>query len=70
MNHELISVIIPTYKRCQILAKAVNSVINQTYKNWELIIIDNNSNDGTEELIANFHNNKILFLFYVKIETN
>lgn len=62
MNHELISVILPTYKRCQILTKAVNSVINQTYKNWELIIIDNNSNDGTEELIKNYYNNKISFL--------
>jgi glycosyltransferase involved in cell wall biosynthesis len=62
MNHELISVILPTYKRCQILNKAVDSVINQTYKNWELIIIDNNSNDGTEELIKNYYNNKIFFL--------
>ena len=62
MKNELISIILPTYKRCQILTKAINSVIDQTYKNWELIIIDNNSNDGTKELIKNYDNNKILFL--------
>jgi len=59
----LISIIIPTYKRVEKLKRAVDSVINQTFTNWEIIIIDNNSGDGTKELIFNYKNPKIKILF-------
>lgn len=42
--NELISVIIPTYKRSKTLKRAIDSVINQTYKNIEIIVVDDNSN--------------------------
>lgn len=44
MNNDkpLVSVIIPTYKRADMLTKAIDSVINQTYKNIEIIVIDDN----------------------------
>jgi glycosyltransferase involved in cell wall biosynthesis len=54
-----ISVIIPTYNRSYCLGKAINSVINQTITNWELIIIDNYSTDNTKELICNFNDSRI-----------
>jgi len=57
----LFSVILPTFKRVNKISKAIDSVINQTYQNWELIIIDNMSNDGTKELVERHHNKKILF---------
>ena len=57
----LFSIILPTYKRNHKVSMAVESVINQTYENWELIIIDNNSNDGTKELIEKYQNKKIFF---------
>lgn len=41
----LISVIIPTYNGEKFLPKLISSVINQTYKNWELIIVDDRSTD-------------------------
>ena len=47
----LISIVIPTYNREKKLKKAIFSVINQSYKNWELIIVDNNSSDKTEEIV-------------------
>ena len=55
------SVIIPTYNQCLYLKKAVKSVLNQTYKNYEIIIIDNFSKDKTEELIKEFKTSKIIY---------
>ena len=47
----LISVIIPTYQRCNKLKVAIESVLSQTYDNYEILIIDDGSKDGTEEMV-------------------
>jgi len=58
----LISVIIPTYNREKIIERAINSVINQTYKNWELIIVDDGSTDNTKKVLEPYlKNNKIKY---------
>jgi glycosyltransferase involved in cell wall biosynthesis len=44
----LISIIIPTYNHAHFLGRALQSLLDQTYSNWEAIIIDNYSEDGTE----------------------
>jgi len=56
MNGEtsLISIIIPTYNRAYIIRETLDSIIAQTYKNWECIIVDDGSTDGTEELIEEY----------------
>ncbi|GAX40090.1 family 2 glycosyl transferase [Tolypothrix sp. NIES-4075] len=51
LNNPHISVIIPTYNRIQYLQRAINSVINQTYTNYELIVVDDASTDGTVNFI-------------------
>jgi len=56
-----VSIIIPTYNRLSKLKNAINSVLSQTYENFEIIIIDNNSTDGTEEYIYSLNNKKIKF---------
>jgi glycosyltransferase involved in cell wall biosynthesis len=43
---EKVSVIIPTYKRCQFIDRAINSILNQTHTNFEIIVVDDNG-DGT-----------------------
>jgi glycosyltransferase involved in cell wall biosynthesis len=58
----LISIIIPTYNHADFLGLCLQSVIDQTYKNWEAIVIDNNSNDNTEFVITNFNDNRIRLL--------
>ena len=46
-----ISVVIPTYNRVQFLKRSIDAVINQTIKPFEIIIVDDGSNDGTEALV-------------------
>ena len=55
----LISVVIPTYNRADFLQAALNSVLCQTYQNWEIIVVDNNSIDDTEKIVTSFNNDKI-----------
>jgi glycosyltransferase involved in cell wall biosynthesis len=59
----VVSVIIPTYNRVEKLKRAIDSVINQTFSDWEIIIIDNHSKDGTKELINEYNSSKIKILF-------
>jgi len=48
------TVILPVYNRAGLLNGAINSVIHQTFDDWELIIIDDGSTDGTAEVCADF----------------
>ena len=50
----LVSVIIPTYNRASIVGKAIDSVLNQTYTNIQLIVIDDGSDDDTVTFIKNY----------------
>lgn len=47
----LISIIIPTYNRAEIIGQTLDSIIQQAYENWECIVIDDRSEDYTEELL-------------------
>lgn len=51
MEENLVSVIMPAYNSANYIEEAIESVVNQSYKNWELIIVDDNSNDNTEEIV-------------------
>lgn len=51
------SIIIPTHNRAKMISIAVESVLSQTFNNWELIIIDDGSSDYTEKLILSYVNN-------------
>jgi glycosyltransferase involved in cell wall biosynthesis len=55
----LVSVIVPTYNRGYILPQAINSIVKQTYTNWELLIIDDGSTDNTKEVVAKNRDSRI-----------
>ena len=56
-----VSVVIPTYNHAKFLGKALESVIYQTYRNWEVIVIDNKSTDGTRQVIENYKDPRIQY---------
>jgi len=58
----LVSVIMPTYNHAQFIGEAIDSVLNQTYRNFELIIIDNYSEDDTEEIVLSYKDDRIKYL--------
>ncbi len=60
---DLVSVIIPTYNRRNFLKIAIDSVLKQTYKNFELIIIDDGSTDNTEELVKSYKESRIKYFY-------
>ncbi len=56
MKYPAISVLIPTYNYAHFLDEAIGSVFDQTYTNFELIIVDNHSTDNTEEVVGKYLN--------------
>ncbi len=54
MQDIIVSIVMPTYNRSQLIKLAIRSVLNQNYYNWELIIIDNESTDRTKEVVELF----------------
>lgn len=62
--NDLVSVIIPSYNRKEFLIEAVESVLKQTYKNTEIIIIDDGSTDGTEAIVKEKYKNNQLISFF------
>ena len=63
-----VDVILPNYNKAEFLEEAINSVITQTYKNWHLYIIDDNSSDNSEKIIDKFSNLKNVTI--IKLQKN
>lgn len=54
IKQHLVSVIVTTCNRCELLPRAIDSVINQTYKNIEIIVVDDCSNDNTRRVVEEY----------------
>jgi glycosyltransferase involved in cell wall biosynthesis len=60
-NNEIISVVIPVYNRERLIGKTIKSILEQTYNNFEILIIDDNSTDGTKEAITKINDSRIRY---------
>lgn len=63
-NTPLVSIIIPAFNRANLIGHSIESIINQTYLNWELIVVDDGSTDETEKVVLNYciKDNRIKYL--------
>ncbi|RTE67155.1 glycosyltransferase [Amphritea opalescens] len=59
VSYPLVSVIIPVYNGATYIAEAVESILNQTYDNFEIIIVDDASSDNSLRIVNNYESNKI-----------
>ena len=65
---ELVSIIMPSYNTSDFISETIKSVLNQTYANWELLIVDDCSTDNTDEIVRPFLLDKRIR--YLKNENN
>ena len=56
-----ITIIIPCYNRAYIISRAINSVLNQTSNNWQLIVVDDGSTDDTETVVKKINDERIIY---------
>lgn len=66
MNSPQVSIIIPTYNRSHIIAETLDSILSQSYEDWECIIVDDGSTDQTEALIDQYLRKDNRFKFYYR----
>jgi len=65
--NDLVSIITPSYNTAKFIEESIESVLQQTYKNWEMIIVDDCSTDETDEIVKKFNDARIK---YVKNDRN
>lgn len=66
-NNLKISVIVPCYNQAQFLPETLNSVLAQTYQNWECIIVNDGSTDNTKEVAENYCAKDKRFIYFQKV---
>lgn len=62
-NTPLVSIIMLTYNRANYIAQAIESVLAQTYQQWELLILDDGSTDNTAVIVSQYSDSRIQYLF-------
>lgn len=62
----LVSIIMPSWNTGRFIAESIQSVLNQTYTNWELLIVDDCSTDNTDDVVASFQDERIRYFHNAK----
>lgn len=57
-----VSILMPVYNAERYLSEAINSILAQTFKDWELIIINDGSTDNSEKIIRNYHDSRMYYI--------
>ena len=61
-----VDVVMPNYNSAPYLSETIDSIINQTFKNWRLIIVDGNSNTETQKILKNYANHPNINIIWLK----
>lgn len=69
MFNPLVSIIIPTYNRANLISETLKSVLDQTYTNWECIVVDDGSTDDTASIVADYVKSDARFQYHKRPET-
>jgi len=70
MEEKLVSIITPTYNCAAYIAETMDSVLAQTYRNWEMIIVDDRSRDNTGEIVAEYQRKDPRFRYHLLPENS
>lgn len=62
-RYPTVSVIIPTYNRAQFVGRAIESILNQTYADLELIVVDDGSTDNTEQVVKSYKDSRVVYVW-------
>lgn len=68
MTSPFFSIILPTYNRKRMILKTIESVIQQTFTDWELLVVDDGSTDNTKETISSIKDNRIVYIYQTNKE--
>lgn len=63
MQDNLVSIIMPAYNSAKYIEQSIESVVNQTYPYWELLVIDDRSTDGTREIVESYADHRIRCIY-------
>lgn len=70
LSQPLVSIIIPTYNRAHLIGETLDSVLVQTYTNWECIIVDDGSTDNTDAVVGAYVQKDARFKYYHRPDTH
>jgi len=70
VSQPLVSIIIPTYNRAHLIGETLDSVLAQTYANWECIVVDDGSSDNTDEVLKTYCNKDARFKYVHRPDTH
>ncbi len=62
------SIVLPTYNRAHLLNKPIESVLAQTFTNWQLVVVDDGSTDSTKEVVTRYNDPRILYVYQKNAE--
>ena len=59
-------IVLPNYNSAPYLEETINSIINQTFKNWKLTIVDGNSNNETQQILKKYIDHQKINIIFLK----
>ena len=66
LNHISVDIVLPNYNSSSYIEETLNSIINQSFKNWKLIIVDDNSDEKTKQILKQYETNEKIKIIWLK----